>query len=106
MMGSLAIDGLHQQQFQIIGRAQMLWRPTLRYRLFPQHATALPSQFIPILLVIIDHRLIKAAFEFFQRHASRLRRSLGIVDPVGRVGQTAFKALGHPPKERLDGSLC
>src|SRR5713101_2565518 len=37
MMGSLAIDGLHQQQFEIIRGSQRVWHPALRHRLFPQH---------------------------------------------------------------------
>ncbi len=35
-----------------------------------------------------------------------LCRRFGIMDAVGCVGQTAFQTLGHPPKERFDGSLC
>ena len=63
MMGGLAIDRLHEQQFQIIGGAQIVWHPRLRHRLFPQHAAALPSQRIPILVIIINDRLIETPFQ-------------------------------------------
>ena len=106
MMGRLAILRLHEQQFQIIRRAQVLRHAALRRRLFPQHTGALPSQVVEGLLIIINDGLIETALQFFQRHASRLRRCFGIVDAVRRVGESLFKTLRHPPKERFDRSFC
>src|SRR5436305_2482984 len=82
MMRCLAILGLHEQQLQIIRRTQILWHPGRRYRLFPQDVTALLSCRIEVALVIINDGLIETALQFFQRHASRLRRRFSIVDTV------------------------
>jgi hypothetical protein len=105
MMGRLAIDSLHEQQFQIIRRAQILWHPTLCHRLFPQHTMTLSSKVIPGLLIIINDRLIETALQFFQGHASRLGSGLGVMHAIARVGQASFKTLGHPAKERFDRSF-
>ena len=105
MMRGFAIDGFHEQQFEIIGRPEILWHPALRYCLFPEHTAALPSQGIPGLLIIIDDRLIETALQFFQGHASRLGSGLGVMHAIARVGQAPFKTLGHPAKERFDGSF-
>src|SRR5216684_4441774 len=79
MMGGLAIDSLHQQQFEIIGRAQILGHSTLRHRLLPEHRATLPSQLVPGLLVIIHDGLIETALQFFQGHASRLGGSSSVM---------------------------
>src|SRR5881227_1197067 len=68
----LAIDRFHQQELEVIGGSQVAWDTALCHRMLPQHATLLPSKRIPGLLVIIHDRLIEAALQFFQGHASRL----------------------------------
>src|SRR5256885_26429 len=73
--------------------------------LFLQHVTALLSQGIEVALVIINDGLVETALQFFQCHASRLRRCFGIVDAVRRVGKSLFKTFRHPTKESFDGSL-
>src|SRR5215813_15082345 len=83
-----------------------MWHSTLCHRLFPQNAAALSSQAVPILLVIINDRLIETALQFFQRHASRLRCCSGIVDTVRRVGKSLFKTFSHPSLERFAPSFC
>ena len=105
MMGRLAIDSLHEQQFQIIGRSQILWYPTLGHRLVPQHRAPLPPQRVPRLLVIVDDGLDEIALQLFERHAACFRCGCGIMHAVAGIGQTAFKALGHPAKERFDGAF-
>ncbi len=82
MMGCFAILSLHEQQFQVVRRSQILWHPGRRYRLFPQNVTALLSCRIEVALVIINDGPVETALQFFQRHASRLRRRFGIVDTV------------------------
>src|SRR5712692_6501566 len=66
----LAIDGLHEQQFEIIARSQILWHSALRSRVFPMDGTFLPSKLVPVLLVIIDNGLIEAPLQFFQCQTS------------------------------------
>ena len=105
MMGGLAVDGLHEQQFEIIRRSQILGHSALCHRLLPEHRATLPSQLIPGLLIIIDDSLVETALQFFQRHASRLGGSRSVMHAIARVGQTSFKTLGHPAKERFDGSF-
>ena len=103
MMRGFAIGGFHEQQFEIIGRSEILWHPALRHCLFPEHTASLPSQGIPILLIIIHDCLIESAFQFFQGHASRLGRRFCVMGAIARVGQAPFKTLSHPTKERFDG---
>src|SRR6266487_3786484 len=43
MMGCFAILSLHEQQFQVVRRSQILWHPALSYCVFPEHAVALPT---------------------------------------------------------------
>src|SRR5439155_18190748 len=54
----------------------------------------------------VNDSLIETALQFFQRHPSCLRRCVRIVDAIGRVEESLFKALRHPPKERFDRSFC
>src|SRR5579884_2571209 len=101
MMGGFSVDSLHEQKFQIIGRTQILWHSRCCYSLFPQNMTALLSQGIEVSLVIINNGLIETALQFLQCHASRLRRYFSIVDTIRCVGESLFKTLRHPPKERF-----
>src|SRR6266516_480063 len=66
----LAIDCFHKQQFQIIGRPQILRDPSLRDGMVPEHGMPLPSRLIPVLLVIIHNSLKEAALQLLQSHAS------------------------------------
>jgi len=43
MTGGLAIDRLHQEEFQIIGDSQVAWHTALCYRLLPESFTTLRS---------------------------------------------------------------
>ncbi len=76
-----AILRLHQQEFEIIRGSQILGNSRLSHGFFPQHGALLPTQPIPILLVIINNRADKVAFQFFQRHSPGLCRFLRIMDP-------------------------
>ncbi len=105
MIGGLAIYGLHQQEFQIIRRSQILGHSALCYRVFPEHGAPLPSQRIPILLVIIDDGLNETALQFFQRHPSRLCRPRGVMDAVAGIGQASGVSLGHPAKDGFHRAL-
>src|SRR5712691_10740379 len=97
----LAILRLHEQEFEIIRGSQILGNSRLAHRIFPEDIPLLPTQSIPVLLVIIDDRAEKVAFELFQRHSPGLCRFLRIVDTKTRVGQTPLKTLRHPAKESL-----
>jgi hypothetical protein len=81
-----AILRLHEQEFEIIWGSQILGNSRLAHRFFPEDVPLLPTQPIPVLLVIIDDRADKVAFEFFQRHIPGLCRLLRIVDPKTGVG--------------------
>ena len=105
MMRGFAIDGFHEQQFEIIGRPEILWHPALRDRLLPQHRASLPSQVVPGLVIIIHDRLIETAFECFQRHPAGLGCRVGRMHTIAGVGQAPFKPLGHPAKEGFDGAF-
>ena len=80
------IDRLHQQELEVIRRAQILGNPRLAHRFFPEDVALLPTQSIPVLLVIINNRTDEVAFEFFQRHAPGLCRFLRIMDTKTGVG--------------------
>src|SRR3989442_8980230 len=100
-----AILRLHQQEFEIIWGSQILRNSCLAHRFFPEDVPLLPTQPIPVLLVIIDNRAEKVAFELFQRHSPGLCRFLRIMDTKTGVWQTSLETLGHPAKERFDRSL-
>src|SRR5205807_5201079 len=100
----LAILRLHQQKLEIIRGSQILGNPRLAHRFFPEDAALLPTQPIPVLLVIIDNRAEKIAFELFQRHSPGLRRFVRIMDTKTGVWQTSLETLRHPAKERFDRS--
>ena len=82
----LAILRLHQQEFEVIWGSQVLRDPCLTNSFFPENVSLLPTQPIPVLLVIIDNRTDEVAFEFFQRHTPGLCRFLRIMDPKTGVG--------------------
>ena len=105
MMWRFAIDGFHEQQFEIIGRPEILGHPALCYGLVPQHRASLPSQIVLSLVIIINDRLIETAFECFQRHPAGLGCRVGGLNAIAGVGQAPFKPLGHPAKERFDGAF-
>jgi hypothetical protein len=65
MTWSFPIDRFHQQQFQIIGRSEILRDAALRDCMIPTDAPFLPPQAIPVLLVIIDDSLIETTLQFF-----------------------------------------
>ena len=71
---------LHQEEFEVIRGSQILGNSRLAHCFFPQNVPLLPTQSIPILLVIIDNRADKVAFEFLQRHSSGLCRDFRIMD--------------------------
>src|SRR6266516_4715065 len=102
----LAIDCFHKQQFQIIGRPQILWDPALRDGLVPEHGMQKSARLVEGLLVIIHNGLKEAALQLLQRHASRLSRCFRISNSVTGIGQASFKALCHPPKERFHRPFC
>lgn len=60
-----AILRLHQQEFEIIRGSQILGNSRLAHGFFPQNIPLLPTQPIPVLLVIIDNRADEVAFELF-----------------------------------------
>src|SRR5262249_47043764 len=72
---------------------------------FPEDVALLPTQAIPILLVVINDGTDKIAFELLQRHATSFRRGLCIMDTVTGIGEYALKTLRHPAKDRLDGAF-
>ncbi len=72
---------------------------------FPEHGAPLPSQLIPGLSIIIDDGLIETALQFFQGHATCLRRLFGVMHPIAGVRQASGVSLGHPAKEGFDGPL-
>ena len=61
MLGGLAISRLHEQQFEVIRRTQVLRHAALCHRQLPQHTGALPSKVIEGLLIIINDGLIETA---------------------------------------------
>src|SRR5260370_16873965 len=67
--------------------------------MFPMDGTFLPSQGIPILLVIIDDGLIETPLQFFQCHPPSLCRQRCVVYSMTGVGHASFKGLRHPPKK-------
>src|SRR6266702_6003024 len=105
MAERFSVDRLHQEQFEISRRAQILGDTRLTDSFFPEPCPRLPTQPIPALLVIVHDGTKKIPFEFLKGHGSRLSRCFGIVKAVTGIGQTSFKALGHPAKERFDGSF-
>src|SRR6266566_7994160 len=91
----LAILRLHQQEFEVIGGTQVLRDTCLTNRFFPENVSLLPTQPIPVLLVIIDNGADEVAFEFFQRHSPGFCCLLRIMDTKTGVGQTPLKTLSH-----------
>ena len=76
-----AILCLHEQEFEIIWGSQILGNPRLTNGFLPENVALLPTQPIPVLLVIIDNRTDEVAFELLQRHSPGLCRGFSIVDP-------------------------
>src|SRR5713226_333225 len=105
MSEGFAVHGLHQKQLEIIWRTQILRHTRLTDGFLPEQRAGLPTQPIPALLVIIHDGTEKIPFEFLKGHGSRLGRRFGIVNAVAGVGQAPLKALGHPAKQRFDGTF-
>src|SRR2546426_9768073 len=105
MVPDFAILGFHQQKLEMVGGPKVLRNPRLTHRFFPEDVALLPTQAVPILLVVIDNCADKIAFEFLQRHSTSLCRGLGIMDTKARVGEPPLKTLGHPAKDGLDRSF-
>src|SRR5438105_14553802 len=78
MAERFSVDRLHQEQFEIIRRAQILGDTRLTDSFFPEHCPRLPTQPIPALLVIVHDGTKKIPFEFLKGHGSRLSRCFGI----------------------------
>ena len=76
----LAILRLHQQEFEVIWGSQVLRDTCLTNCFFPEDVSLLPTQPIPVLLVIIDNCADEVAFKLFQRHSPGLCRFLRIMD--------------------------
>src|SRR5258708_20091909 len=93
-----AILRLHQQEFEVIWGSQVLRNACLTNGFFPEDVALLPTQPIPVLLVIIDNGADEVAFELFQRHSPGLCRFLPIMDTQTAVASTPLKHLAHPPK--------
>src|ERR1700694_4679942 len=95
----LAILRLHQQEFEVIWGSQVLRDTCLTHRFFPEDISLLPTQPIPVLLVIIDNGADEVAFELFQRHSPSLCCFVRIMNTKTGVGQTPLKTLRHPRSE-------
>src|SRR6266699_5754572 len=102
---SFAILCFHQEQLEVIWRAQILRDTRLTNGFLPEDRTDLPPQAIPALLVIVHNRTVKIAFQFLKGHRSCFCRRFGIMDAVAGSGQTPRVSLSHPTKKGFYCSL-
>src|SRR5215831_8834921 len=105
MVPDFAILCFHQQELEIIRCSQVLRNSCLANRFFPEDVALLPTQAIPILLVVINDCTDKIAFELLQRHSTSFCRGFRIMDTVTGIGEYSLKTLSHPAKDGLDGSF-
>lgn len=72
---------LHHEQLEVIGRSQRVRDSRMTDGVLPEDRPDVPTQAIPALLVIVHNRPVTIPFSLLQRHATRLCRFVGIMDP-------------------------
>ncbi len=100
----LAIDGFHEQEFQIVWRSHPAGKPLFPHTVFPERNSPPSSQFVPFLQVAIDNGLNKELFQDIEGHARFVRFSCTVIGATiagsgfGGAWKAVFQFSGGPSK--------